>query len=319
MSHDIQSIKVEYIRLLNQDAKQAIIDLLAPLVHSRDDLSLNDKGWSFWNICDNYAMLRKPREQHAVQAEFYEWSKSSLPPLRQHWVVTDATQAMTLIDGGYLDFWWSCYQSANESAPRLLENRTVRFEAHRANAAAYTHFREFKHAETALEALNAVLSEDPLWVNRDFAQNTFNTLLLAFYHGQGQSEKANQCVTNLERDLDEWLPRYQEPVLPSEWPLLGSWAQLNYIHPKAVYVAVHNAACAMVVAKHFIEAEKLFETVLREDPAGMSAYSQSLYLSACWNIRHDRNEVRELFHRFQGLSIEQVFKFTSELRIVLGG
>jgi hypothetical protein len=318
MPHDIQAIKGEFVRLLNEDTKEAIVALLTPMLHSKESLSADDTGWAFWNICDNYAMLRKAREQYACQAEFYEWSKSALPSLRHHWVVSDATQAMTIIDGGFLDFWWNCYYSANESAPQVAENRAARFESHRANATAYTHFREFRRAETALLALEAVLSEDPLWANRGFAKVTFTTLRLEFYDAQGLSEKAGKYVKNLERDLKEWLQRCQKSATFSGISLLGSWEQLNATRPPgAIFIAIHNAACAFVVAKYFIEAERWFEIVLSEDQGGMTDYSKALYLLACWNNRHNESEIHDLLHKFQDLPIPQVLKFAPELRKVL--
>lgn len=319
MPHNIQAIKDQYVRLLNADAKQALIDLLAPLLHSEEALSTDDKGWAFWNVCDNYAMLRKAKEQYRYQAEFYEWSKSTLPSLRRHWVVSDATQAMTLMDGGFLDFWWNCYRFANESAPQVAENRSARFEAHRANAAAYTSFREFSRTETALLALEAVLSEDPLWANRDFAKVTFTTLLLEFYGAQGLSEKAGTYVKNLERDLKEWLLRYQRSATFSGIALLGSWEQLNATRPSgAILIAIHNAACELAKAKYFIEAERWFGIVLNEDPGGMTDYSKALYLLACWNNRRNKNEIHALLNMFRDLPIRQVLKFAPELQIVLG-
>src|SRR5690606_3185121 len=165
MTPDIQAIKESYRRLLAEGAKEGIIELLTPVLRSPASLPAEDVGWAYWNVCDNYALLRKAREQLAYQTAFYEWSRAALPAHQWHWVVSDGTQAMTLISGGYLDFWWNCYRDANERAPQAADNRTVRFESHRANAAAYTRFREFGHAKTALQSLEALLAEDPLWVN----------------------------------------------------------------------------------------------------------------------------------------------------------
>lgn len=319
MPHDIPTVKGEFRRLLSDDAKEAIVDLLVPLLRSRATLSADDAGWAFWNVCDCYALLRKAKDQYSYQSEFYEWSKSALPSLRFHWVVSDATQALTLIDGGFLDFWWNCYQFANESVPRIAENRTVRFESHRANAAAYTHFREFSRAETALRSLEAVLSEDPLWINRDFATVTWITLLIEFYTALGQSEQVARQVEALDRYLGGWLARLQRPVVWTVEPLLGSWAQLNADRqPGWIFVAIHNAACALVVARQFVDAERLFRIVLEERREGMTTYSKALYLLACWNNRRNKDEIRELLFGFQPVALQHILKFAPELTEALG-
>ncbi|MCG8366805.1 MAG: hypothetical protein MJA27_26155 [Pseudanabaenales cyanobacterium] len=148
-------------------------------------LSIDDVGWVLWNICDRYAMLRDPESQYRYQSEFHEWSKTHFYPIRLHWVVSDATQALTIIGGGYPDFWWRCYEFANKRSPVMATNRTVRFESHRANAAAYTCFRQFSRAETALGLIEELLAEDPGWVNHNFAEITFATLLVDFHHTTG--------------------------------------------------------------------------------------------------------------------------------------
>ncbi|MBI5669468.1 MAG: hypothetical protein HZC41_15805 [Chloroflexi bacterium] len=315
MPHDIGAIKSTFIRLLNDDAKTAIIDLLVPLLDAETPVSADDRGWAFWNVCDQYAMLRNAKDQYTYQAEFYKWSQRDLPLLRRHWVVSDGTQAMTLINGGFLEFWWDCYQSANESAPQVAENRAARFESHRANAAAYTHFREFSRAETALRSLEALLSEDPLWVNRDFATATVSTLRVEYYAALGQYEQVAMESEALDRYLDDWLGRLQRPLVKTfRQSLLGSWEMLNATRPpEAIFIAIHNAACALVIGRQFVEAERLFRLVLDEQREGMTAYSTALYLLACWHNRHSKDEIRDLLSSFQNVTLRDVLKFAPEL------
>lgn len=316
MPPDIQAIKSELGRLSNNEA---IIDLLLPLLRHKATLPADDIGWAFWNICDCYAMLRKAKEQYAYQSEFHEWSKSGLPSLKHHWVVSDGTQAMTLISGGFIDFWWNCYQFANQSAPQIAENRTVRFESHRANAAAYTHFREFSRAETALQSLEAVLSEDPLWSNHDFATATWITLLIEYYAASGQPEQVAKQVEAVDRYLGDWLARLQRPVVWTVEPILGSWRQLSADRqPGWVFVALHNAACALVVARQFADGERLFRIFLQERPDRMTTYSKALYLLACWHNRRNKAEIQELLAVFQPDSLQQIVNFAPELTEVLG-
>jgi len=317
ITSEIQAAKSTFCQLVNDDAHKAIIDLLVSL-RSRLALSTDDVGWALWNICDRYAILRNAKQQYVYQSEFYEWGKTTLPALRLHWVVSDGTQALTLIDGGFLDFWWNCYQFANKRVPIAAENRTVRFESHRANAAAYTHFREFSRAESALQLLETVLSEDQIWVNRDFAIVTYHTLLVEFYDALEQREQVSRQIDNLDIYLGDWLSRFKLPKVMSAEPILGSWDQLNAGRPaETIFVAIDNAACAFAIAKQFVGAERLFRICLDQCPERMTAYCKALYLLACWQNRRSPDEIRSLLHGFQNLTVQQVIKFAPELKDVI--
>lgn len=307
MKQDIEKAKRAFRRLLDENASHMnVIDLLIPL-HAERDLPADDKGWVLWNLCDRFAMLRDAQNQYRYQSEFYEWSTTDLPALRFHWVVSDGTQAGTLIQGGHLEAWWQWYEFANTHCPRVADNRTVRFESHRANAAAYTHFSEIGRAESALNAIEDLLGEDATWPNRDFAATTFSTLKVNFYDKLGKTDKAVQESDHLMRDLDAWLSHAREVAETThEEPLLGSWDQLNADRPSsAVYVAIHNAAIALVETKQFNHAERLLRIRL-EAGHPLTSYGQSQYLLACWENRHDKEEIQALLQQSGGIPADKL-------------
>lgn len=307
MMQDIEMIALAFRRLLDINAShREVVDLLIPL-HAERDLPADVKGWVLWNLCDRFAMLRDAQNQYRYQSEFHEWSARSLPALRFHWVVSDGTQALTLIQGGYLESWWQWYEFANAHCPRVADNRTVRFESHRANAAAHTHFSEIGRAESALNAIEDLLGEDSTWSNRDFAATTFRTLRINFYDVQGKTNKVVQEGNQLMRDLDAWLNHARGVAETThEEPLLGSWDQLNKNRPpSAVYVALHNAAIALVETKQFHHAERLFRIRL-EAGCALTSYGQSQYLLACWENRHDKDEIGALQQQFSGIPADKL-------------
>lgn len=83
-------------------------------------------------------------------------------------------------------------------------------------------------------------------------------------------------------------------------------------------MALHNAACALAVAQQFMDAEWLFRIFLEERPDDMTAYSQALYLLACWNNRRNKAEIRELFSRFQPVALQSILKFAPGLTQAMG-
>jgi len=310
----LDDVKKTFGELVEGHAKpESIIELLVSL-RAKADLSVDDAGWALWNICDRYAMMRDAKIQHKYQSEFHEWSKTNLFPLRLHWVVSDGTQALTLIDGGFLDFWWKCYEFANAKCPLVTENRNIRFESHRANASAYTRFREFSRAKTALNAIEKLLTEDKTWGNRDFAAVIFKTLLVKYYSSRGEADKVASTGEILQRQVNDWLARVgdAEEVTPDR-PLLGSWAQLNmHRPPTAIFTAINNAACTFAKAKRFPAAERFF-CVLLNKRRTLNAYGEAQYLLSCWENRRNKDEIVDWLDRSKKLTPKALKRFAPEL------
>jgi hypothetical protein len=102
----VENVQLAFRDMLEQEVEdEAVVKLLLSL-HPKVDLSVDDRGWLLWNICDRYAMLRDAEHQYKYQSEFQEWSKTNLSSYRLHWVVSDANQALTLTYGGFSEFWW---------------------------------------------------------------------------------------------------------------------------------------------------------------------------------------------------------------------
>ncbi len=313
MNQVLDDTKKTFRSLLDESTDhQCIIDLLVSL-REKVDLSVDDTGWALWNICDQYALMRDAKNQYTYQSEFHEWAKANLPPSRFHWVVSDGTQALSLIDGGYLDFWWRCYNLANEQCPRDAKNRGARFESHRANAASYTHFREFSRAETALNAIEELLAEDQSWSNREFAAATYSTLLVDFYNVSEQRDKLAQTEGTLEKELDDWLGRAGDVEDAPEGPLLGSWDQLNADRPPAaIFIAINNTACAFTRAKQFPDAERLFRILLERNRI-LNAYGQAQYLQSCWGNRRNKDEIVDWLDGSKQLNPQNLKRFAPSL------
>ena len=302
---DLDSAKLEFRRLAAENmGSDQFLELVLRLREDAD-LTPEDRGWVLWNICDWYAVRKDAASQFKYHSEFFELVRTSFPE-RGHWVVCDGTQASTLTHGGFGDFWLDCYRYANETAPLTAENRTVRFEAHRANAA---------HCSSALESMARLLEEDPNWANREFATVTYLTQMAEFYASTGQTAKMEETAENLVGMLDEWLGRVGDvqPVSPEERPLFGSWEAHDADRPpSAVYIGVHNAACAFARAGLFPAAERLFR--IRRDRGRMpTAYGEALFLLSCWRNRGDRDEIIRLHSQCTRLSPEDLKEFAPEI------
>jgi hypothetical protein len=314
MLMDVEASKQEFRRLVDEAFGSEELMALLLALRERADLTPGDRGWVLWNICDQYALGREAVPQHGYQAEFFELTVQSFPE-RAHWVVSDSTQARTLIHGGFTDFWWDCYQFANQQAPCVPESRGARFEAHRTNAGSYAFFGEAKRARCALEGLASLLKEDPKWPGQEFASATYDTLLIQFYGVTGQMDHLDETAEDLERMLFAWRARIGEAE-PGPWerPMLGSWAYLNAPRPpaNALRVAMANAGCACAENGRFAAAERLFRGHWSGGRA-LTAYCAARFLQSCWRNRHDRDEIARLLREARSLTAEYLVEVAPEM------
>lgn len=107
-----------------------LIKYLEDVIANKEVTDFEDIGFCYWNISDNYALLRDGHALRKNHQDFYEHimaqDKSYL-----YWLVCDATQRLTLEKDGYSDWWWSVYREA-VSCNRESDNPFVEFCAHRA-------------------------------------------------------------------------------------------------------------------------------------------------------------------------------------------
>ena len=107
-----------------------LIKYLEDVIANKEVTDFEDIGFCYWNISDNYALLRDGHALRRNHRAFYEHimaqDKSYL-----YWLVCDATQRLTLEKDGYSDWWWSVYREA-VSDNRESANPFVEFCAHRA-------------------------------------------------------------------------------------------------------------------------------------------------------------------------------------------
>ncbi len=115
-----------------EDNKAKIICTLQDFLNSKGTKNNMDIGWAYWNISDNYAMLRMPDEELKNHMKLVGFVKEKLPKEMLFWTVSDGTQKATLIQGGYEDFWFDLYRTACNNAPKTNANLRIRFESHRA-------------------------------------------------------------------------------------------------------------------------------------------------------------------------------------------
>lgn len=97
--------------MLESKDKLQQIDCLRYMIDSEEVTDFEDVGFCYWNISDNFALLRDGQSLFLNHQAFYEHIKKG-NTCYLYWLVCDATQRLTLEINGHSEFWWSLYQEA---------------------------------------------------------------------------------------------------------------------------------------------------------------------------------------------------------------
>lgn len=111
-----------------------LIHYLKSVLKNNEVTEFEDIGFCYWNISDNYALIKDSYDLMYNHQTFYEHIKAE-NCCYLYWLVCDATQRLALEKDGYSDFWWTLYQEATVQNLNC-DNYFVEFSSHR--AALYT-------------------------------------------------------------------------------------------------------------------------------------------------------------------------------------
>lgn len=87
------------------------IQYLNRLIQDEVAVDFEDVGFCYWHISDNFALLRDGASLYLNHRTFNEHIRTR-DSRYLYWVVSDATQRLTLETDEHSDFWWSLYSDA---------------------------------------------------------------------------------------------------------------------------------------------------------------------------------------------------------------
>lgn len=99
----------------------SLISYLNSIIENEIVTEFQDIGFCYWNISDNYALLKDGHSLFDNHRKFCEHIKNQDDEYL-YWLVCDATQRLTLEKDGYSSFWWDLYRKAAETTKALLAN-----------------------------------------------------------------------------------------------------------------------------------------------------------------------------------------------------
>ncbi|WP_339302886.1 hypothetical protein [Paenibacillus sp. FSL R5-0519] len=298
-----------------QGDHQGMIDLLKKYEQS-SRLSVNERGWVYWNVSDGYALLREPELLYANHREFFEWGKENLAPEQLHWIVSDSTQALSLSLGNYFDHWMDWYQYACDYAPKLDTNRGVRFESHRALGGSLWVLERYSEMDSVLENMNQLIQEDVTWSNTLFARITYNKQRLTrLYHAGdvvGVQALVNETMDSIDDINVEALP------ISRKDEVVGSWEDINVSRnsQRDINIALNNLACILTDIERYEESMKLFMQI-QERGHHMNSYGFSKWIYSIWKTR-GTEAVKDALAVNASYEIADLVKHTPELLEIKG-
>lgn len=226
-----------------------LISYLNSIIDNKEVTNFEDIGFCYWNVSDNYALLKDGHSLYNNHIKFYEYIKQQ--DVYLFWLVCDATQRLTLHKDGYNDFWWNLYRMAVEKNKNNLYY-FAEFNAHR--AALYVNERvkisqdNFIYAKSNFEKLLEKTQQTPEY---RFYKTIYISIILKFSNDYSISE-----ICELSETLFDYLA---EPQTTNDF-LVGEWKSIitPYSKRKQGVVGITSAINTLIYTNNIKEAKELY-------------------------------------------------------------
>lgn len=218
-------IKNDFSYYQSKGQKESVVNVLEKSLLT-EDYTDEERGWAYWNISDNYAMLRWADNVYKNHQLFGKLVLS-MDPKYIHWLVSDATQKLTLIKGGYEKYWNELYLRACNETEKSVENQLIRFESHRAAVAtpATEQYSFDKDVSLfALDNIKNILVEFEESYDYQFYRLTYYTLKIGL--NSLLNRPSDETIEKSFPLIARLLPNLKSIHEESEF-LLGSWQHFN--------------------------------------------------------------------------------------------
>ena len=229
-----------------------LISYLKSLLDNELVTEFEDLGFCYWNISDNYALLKDGHSLYNNHNQFLEFINNHGDSKYLYWLVCDATQRLTLEKDGYGSFWWGVYQNAvacNVNNDLFF----AEFNAHRAALYYNGNFLisqdQFIFAKSGFEKL---LEKAKFSSEYDFYKIIYLSLV-SKYSNEDHSEELYKRSENLFEYLN--CPQTTNNFLVGEWK--------SFVTPfdkwKQGVVGISSAVNSLIFCNRIKEAKELYD------------------------------------------------------------
>lgn len=227
-----------------------LIKYLENVIADGEVAAFEDVGFCYWNISDNFALLRDGHALRKNHQAFYEHimaqDKSYL-----YWLVCDATQRLTLEKDGYSDWWWSVYRET-VSCNRESANLFAEFCAHRAALYKNPVFSPKEgYIAFAMASFESFLEK---------AKNTSESSFYRLIYLTAVSKYTKTDNREIRTLSEQMIPNLSYADEPSDF-LVGEWRSFTtpFGKRKCAIVGITSAVNALIDMGELREAKDLYQ------------------------------------------------------------
>ena len=256
----------ELIKESTQEAKKQVIELLSPML-TYESFTTEQKVFAYWNISDRYALLREHENTYQNHLKFKDFLKDKNENYKLM-LICDATQKLSLICGGYEEFWNTLYFDIINNCKITKENYIIYFQALRTALYFRDNITEYqtvgKHALVKMQDFLKLYNDDSqyLW----FEMIYFDCLIKYNSHfllnNDSILNKSFESFRNLAIYLKIDEITKKESLKQYESNLLGTYEAWNSLKP--IYIqarCVQNYIITLIDSGYYELAKKCFEFV----------------------------------------------------------
>lgn len=261
----IDELKNQFNIFQKSGEKAKIVELLTTALKN-ENFNDEERCWALWNISDNLAMLRNSNDE-LVNHKLFENQILNMDVKYLHWIVSDCTQKMTLLIGGYEQYWIDLYKYACINTPFINENKRIRFESHRATVATPMIIEYSFDKDNSLFALDNMkkmlpkLKDD---YNYYFYELIYYTQYIGAYTllGENFNSILEESLKSFERIYEYLYADKNEPD-DNNLFILGSWQQLNGKRSKynQAKCAINNYIISLINAGQYKIALECYDKI----------------------------------------------------------
>ena len=272
-----EKLKIEFLEYKTKgnirvrQNQEKVVNILTEALKT-EQFTDEEISWVYWNISDELALMRKQEEQYANH-QLFEKHILSMDEKYLHWLTSDGTQKLNLYEGGHEQFWNERYKYACEKSSKIIENRMIRYESHRASITfpSLSKYKPDKNiSRLALENMKKMLDDELVSdFNYEFHKITYFTQYINF-NTKSQAETTQKTFNDsysaymsiynlLEADKADKNEPDENYIY-----LIGSWQQLNYSkRPKfnQAIIGIKNYIIALVNAGKYDFALDCYEKI----------------------------------------------------------
>ena len=269
-------------------AKRDRIALLEPLLE-RDDLTVKQKIFAYWNISDNYALLREHEKTYENHLKFEEFLNDKNANYKLMLIV-DATQRLSITAAGHEDYWIKLYFDLTDNLEITKENYIVYFEVLRSALYKHNLLKKYNEvAENALMKMKDFLEKQKNDVNYPWFRMIYYDSLLKYNGIKSHKyiEEAFEAFLDIVRFLN--IEEIDKKASIDEYneELFGTYASANRTRPMYVQArCVQNFIITLIDLEMYDLAKKCYDIVGEKE-------FQSLYFNKKIKIlkEHCKNSI----------------------------